>query len=127
MGGEVDVRSLRLKKNAFNKFGLPVVIQEGFSFVSFSHFLFCWPILSPIHSSSGYLGRVKLEIPWTNLSAKPVVIQLEDIFASVRLDVSGQNLNFITVLSQFTFLTCVDLIHHFLFHYLEWVFRKTKT
>lgn len=39
MGGEVDAHSLRLKKNAFNKFGLPVLIQEGFSFVSFSLFL----------------------------------------------------------------------------------------
>jgi hypothetical protein len=38
---------------------------------------------------------VKLEIPWTNLSAKPVVIQLEDIFARVRIDVSTQNLNLI--------------------------------
>lgn len=37
LSGQIDVQSLRLKANAFNKFGLPFVVQEGFSLLPFTH------------------------------------------------------------------------------------------
>ncbi|ORY90221.1 hypothetical protein BCR35DRAFT_261800 [Leucosporidium creatinivorum] len=54
--GDVKLRNLRLKKEALDKFRLPVDVVEG------------------------YLGDLTLSIPWSNLSGKPVRVLVENVY-----------------------------------------------
>ncbi|KAI8644804.1 hypothetical protein BD408DRAFT_104972 [Parasitella parasitica] len=54
--GEVTLRDLKLKREALDKFNLPVDVLEG------------------------YLGELTLTIPWNNLRGKPVVIHVKDAY-----------------------------------------------
>ncbi|KAL7343935.1 hypothetical protein BJY59DRAFT_711306 [Rhodotorula toruloides] len=54
--GDVKLRNLRLKKEALDKFRLPVDVVEG------------------------YLGDLTLSIPWSNLSGKPVRVLIENVY-----------------------------------------------
>ncbi|BGP21450.1 Vacuolar protein sorting-associated protein 13 [Rhodotorula toruloides] len=54
--GDVKLRNLRLKKEALDKFRLPVDVMEG------------------------YLGDLTLSIPWSNLSGKPVRVLIENVY-----------------------------------------------
>eukprot|EP01098_Paradermamoeba_levis_P016483 TRINITY_DN8923_c0_g1_i1.p1 TRINITY_DN8923_c0_g1~~TRINITY_DN8923_c0_g1_i1.p1 ORF type:complete len:237 (-),score=82.50 TRINITY_DN8923_c0_g1_i1:49-759(-) len=56
MGGDVLLEGLKLRKSALQDLQLPIEVKEG------------------------YLGRVKLQIPWKQISSQPVVISLENIF-----------------------------------------------
>ncbi|RCI05461.1 hypothetical protein CU098_001873, partial [Rhizopus stolonifer] len=54
--GEVTLRDLKLKREALDKFNLPVDVLEG------------------------YLGELTLTIPWNNLRGKPVVVHIKDVY-----------------------------------------------
>ncbi|KAK4050444.1 Vacuolar protein sorting-associated protein 13 [Microbotryomycetes sp. JL201] len=54
--GDVKLRNLRLKKEALDKFRLPVDVVEG------------------------YLGDLTLSIPWSNLGGKPVRVLIENVY-----------------------------------------------
>ncbi|BGP36549.1 Vacuolar protein sorting-associated protein 13 [Rhodotorula kratochvilovae] len=54
--GDVKLRNLRLKKEALDKFRLPVDVVEG------------------------YLGDLTLSIPWSNLGGKPVRVLVENVY-----------------------------------------------
>ncbi|GAA6006460.1 hypothetical protein JCM10207_004941 [Rhodosporidiobolus poonsookiae] len=54
--GDVKLRNLRLKKEALDKFRLPVDVIEG------------------------YLGELTLSIPWSNLAGKPVRVLVENVY-----------------------------------------------
>ncbi|KAI9229411.1 MAG: hypothetical protein DHS80DRAFT_13996 [Piptocephalis tieghemiana] len=54
--GDVVLRNLRLKREALDKFELPIDVVEGF------------------------LGTLILNIPWSNLKNQPVRVQIRDLF-----------------------------------------------
>ncbi|GAA94842.1 hypothetical protein E5Q_01496 [Mixia osmundae IAM 14324] len=54
--GDVKLRNLRLKKEALDKFRLPINVTEG------------------------YLGELTLNIPWTNLKGKPVRVVIDNVY-----------------------------------------------
>ncbi|KAG0246128.1 hypothetical protein B0O80DRAFT_498393 [Mortierella sp. GBAus27b] len=54
--GDVKLTNLRLKKDALDKFNLPVDITEG------------------------YLGELTLNIPWSNLKSKPVKVYINNVY-----------------------------------------------
>ncbi|GJN91455.1 hypothetical protein Rhopal_004478-T1 [Rhodotorula paludigena] len=54
--GDVKLRNLRLKKEALDKFRLPVDVVEG------------------------YLGDLTLSIPWSNLGGKPVRVLVDNVY-----------------------------------------------
>lgn len=62
--GDVKLRNLKLRREALDKFKLPVDVSEG------------------------YLGELTLSIPWSNLAKKPVRVHINDIFllASPKVD-----------------------------------------
>ncbi|RUS17357.1 N-terminal region of Chorein, a TM vesicle-mediated sorter-domain-containing protein [Endogone sp. FLAS-F59071] len=62
--GEVVLRNLQLKKEALDKFNLPVDVLEG------------------------YLGELTLSIPWSNLKGKPVKVFIDNVYllAVPRID-----------------------------------------
>ncbi|KAI8968414.1 hypothetical protein BDF20DRAFT_896210, partial [Mycotypha africana] len=54
--GEVTLRHLKLRREALDKFNLPIDVLEG------------------------YLGELTLTIPWNNLRGKPVIIHIKDAY-----------------------------------------------
>lgn len=38
----------------------------------------------PFSLSSGVIGRLKVHIPWSNISSEPTIIRLSDIFILIR-------------------------------------------
>ncbi|KAI8384441.1 uncharacterized protein BYT42DRAFT_612143 [Radiomyces spectabilis] len=54
--GEVVLRNLKLKREALDKLNLPVDVLEG------------------------YLGELTLNIPWSNLKGKPVMVDIKDVY-----------------------------------------------
>ncbi|KAG0317193.1 hypothetical protein BGZ99_006445, partial [Dissophora globulifera] len=54
--GDVKLTNLRLKKDALDKFSLPVDVLEG------------------------YLGELTLSIPWSNLKNKPVKVYINNVY-----------------------------------------------
>eukprot|EP00941_MAST-03F_sp_MAST-3F-sp1_P004283 g4283.t1 len=57
--GAVELKNLKLKPEALEDAGLPVLVR------------------------SGYIGNVKLNVPWTNLMGRPTIIEVEDVYAIV--------------------------------------------
>ncbi|CDK24504.1 unnamed protein product [Kuraishia capsulata CBS 1993] len=55
-GGDVKLRDLRLKKESFDKFEIPLDIKFG------------------------HMGELTLQIPWSNLKSKPVKIIVENVY-----------------------------------------------
>lgn len=56
MVGNVELRGLKLRKEALEKLRLPIEVFEG------------------------YLGELSLQIPWAALKTKPIVINISDLF-----------------------------------------------
>ncbi|RUP43863.1 vacuolar protein sorting-associated protein vps13, partial [Jimgerdemannia flammicorona] len=54
--GEVVLRNLQLKKEALDKFNLPIDVLEG------------------------YLGELTLSIPWSNLKGQPVKVFVDNVY-----------------------------------------------
>ncbi|KAI9141282.1 hypothetical protein BKA69DRAFT_1124929 [Paraphysoderma sedebokerense] len=54
--GDVVLRNLKLKKDALDKFDLPITVLEG------------------------YLGELTLKIPWQNLKGKPFRVYIDNVF-----------------------------------------------
>lgn len=54
--GDVQLRNLELRKEALDQMKLPLNVSEG------------------------YLGRLTLQIPWSNLKNKPVKVTIEDVY-----------------------------------------------
>ncbi|KAF9111925.1 hypothetical protein BGX27_004234 [Mortierella sp. AM989] len=54
--GDVKLTNLRLKKDALDKFSLPIDVTEG------------------------YLGELTLSIPWSNLKGKPVKVYINNVY-----------------------------------------------
>jgi vacuolar protein sorting-associated protein 13A/C len=65
--GDVELKNMQLKPEALNALKLPVRVKAGF------------------------LGSVKLKVPWTRLGQEPVVVYLDRIFvlAEPATDVEG--------------------------------------
>ncbi|KAH7104413.1 vacuolar protein sorting-associated protein vps13 [Auriculariales sp. MPI-PUGE-AT-0066] len=64
--GNATLSKLRLKRGALDKFHLPVDVKEGF------------------------LGELRLKIPWRNLSAQPCEVYLENLYILVVPAASGK-------------------------------------
>ena len=58
--GELELRDLQLKSTAFESLGIPVTLAAGF------------------------VGRLKLAIPWKSLGSKPIVVKIEQVLACIR-------------------------------------------
>jgi vacuolar protein sorting-associated protein 13A/C len=54
--GNVVLNGLKLKREALDKLNLPIAVYQG------------------------YLGRLELQIPWTNLKQQPVVVTISDMY-----------------------------------------------
>ncbi|CCG84915.1 protein of unknown function [Taphrina deformans PYCC 5710] len=54
--GDVKLKNLKLRREALDKFKLPVDVQEG------------------------YLGELTLSIPWSNLAKKPVKVHINNVY-----------------------------------------------
>lgn len=50
------LNGLKLKREALDKLDLPITVYDG------------------------YLGKLELHIPWTNLKGQPVVVQVSDLY-----------------------------------------------
>lgn len=50
------LNGLKLKREALDKLDLPIIVHDG------------------------YLGKLELHIPWTNLKQQPVVVQISDLY-----------------------------------------------
>ena len=76
--GDVVLRNLKLKKEALDKFKLPVDVTQG------SSYLFFMPSTQKysrsFNRSLGYIGELVLSIPWSNLKAEPVKAFLNNVY-----------------------------------------------
>lgn len=59
------LHGLKLKKEALDKLNLPVIVYQG------------------------YLGKLELQIPWTNLKQQPVIVEISDLFLLAGPKVAG--------------------------------------
>lgn len=71
--GEVTLRDLKLRREALDKFNLPVDVLEG------KHTARRYERVDS-DTVAGYLGELTLTIPWNNLRGKPVVIHVKDAY-----------------------------------------------
>ena len=55
-GGNVSLKNLRLKGEALADLNLPITVIRG------------------------VLGSLELQVPWKNLSSKPVIVKVDDIY-----------------------------------------------
>jgi vacuolar protein sorting-associated protein 13A/C len=76
------LRNLRLKKEALDKFRLPIDVVEGASVRT--------RVDIPTHRSSiGNLGSLQLNIPWRNFNT-PLTAEIDDLFLLVNPAVSSK-------------------------------------
>lgn len=54
--GNVVLHGLKLKREALDRLNLPIAVYQG------------------------YLGKLELQIPWTNLKQQPVVVTISDLY-----------------------------------------------
>lgn len=59
------LHGLKLKREALDKLNLPVVVYQG------------------------YLGKLELHIPWTNLKQQPVIVEISDLFLLAGPKIAG--------------------------------------
>lgn len=71
--GEVSLRGLKLKKEALEKFNLPLEVVGG-----------TLPFTGNFSRSQGYLGELALTIPWHNLKNKPVQVKMSNLYLLTR-------------------------------------------
>lgn len=76
--GQLTLRNLRLKKEALDKFRLPVDVLQGMGLNL--HKIFSLP---DYHASEGHLGKFTLSLHWMNLGNQPVEILIEDVYLLV--------------------------------------------
>jgi hypothetical protein len=69
------VANLKVKQNLLEKFNLPVSIKEGWS-----------NLVRCVFNGLGYIGRLVLSLPWTNLSNQSAVVRVSDIFLVVSAE-----------------------------------------
>jgi len=55
-GGDIRLKNLKLKKEALDKFRLPIDVKDG------------------------YIGNLTLSIPWTNLKGRPVKVNIDNVY-----------------------------------------------
>lgn len=67
------MRDLKLRREALDKFNLPVDVLEG------KHAARRYERVDS-DTIAGYLGELTLTIPWNNLRGKPVVIHVKDAY-----------------------------------------------
>eukprot|EP01114_Cavostelium_apophysatum_P004048 TRINITY_DN1418_c0_g1_i1.p1 TRINITY_DN1418_c0_g1~~TRINITY_DN1418_c0_g1_i1.p1 ORF type:complete len:3212 (-),score=1062.70 TRINITY_DN1418_c0_g1_i1:26-9661(-) len=63
-GGDVILENLELKEEALNSLNLPFGVKKGF------------------------LGKLKLKVPWKNLKSQPVIVLIENVFLVAQPDYS---------------------------------------
>src|SRR4051794_25119021 len=54
--GDAVLNNLELKPDALEEFNLPITVKAG------------------------YLGKLKLQIPWSNIKTQPAIVRISDIF-----------------------------------------------
>lgn len=54
--GQVELNNLLLKTSALDKFNLPITVKEG------------------------YMGRLVMSIPWSDLKNKPILVTISDVY-----------------------------------------------
>jgi vacuolar protein sorting-associated protein 13A/C len=69
--GDVVFENLELKESALDEFNLPFTIRRGKYFNLIFQFIINLP---------GFIGKMKLLIPWKNLKNEPVIVLFENIF-----------------------------------------------
>ena len=67
--GDIVLKNLAIKKEALQDLKLPIYVKSGA----------CRCFLAPL-KHSGFLGKLRINIPWSNLKHMPTVISLERIF-----------------------------------------------
>lgn len=83
--GEVVLKNLKLKKEALDKFRLPVDVIEGQSGLLnlCAHPYACLsslPLWLYLLSLPGHLGSLRMTIPYTSLGRSPVSVVIEDVY-----------------------------------------------
>lgn len=67
--GDIELENLAIKKEALQDLKLPIYVKSGAS-----------RCFSALLKHSGFLGKLRINIPWSNLKHMPTVISLERIF-----------------------------------------------
>ena len=106
MLGEVELENLPLKKDALLKFDLPIEVKsggcndqtnknsfsvmalqetahwkaDGTGFNSPQHLLFLSPNSTAFDLSTGFIGKIRLQIPVSRLKSEPWVISMERLY-----------------------------------------------
>lgn len=70
--GDLELRNLEFKENAFKEFKVPVLVKQGISII----IALVWQIV-------GCVGKLSLQIPWNNLTGEAIVVILEDVYVLV--------------------------------------------
>lgn len=60
--GVTELRNLELQEKAFEKVGIPILVEQGI------------------------IGKLVLNFPWTKLESSPTVVQIEGIYLALKLD-----------------------------------------
>ena len=55
----MELNDLKLKRNAFDAFDIPVVVVQG------------------------YIGKLVINVPWSSLQSSPVVAEVSDVYILV--------------------------------------------
>mmetsp|Transcript_25146 Transcript_25146/g.11977 ORF Transcript_25146/g.11977 Transcript_25146/m.11977 type:complete len:95 (+) Transcript_25146:16-300(+) len=58
--GIVDLKNVKVKANFVNDLPMPFALKHG------------------------YVGRIYIDIPWTSLTSKPLVIKISDVFLLIK-------------------------------------------
>ncbi|KAJ1680426.1 Vacuolar protein sorting-associated protein 13 [Spiromyces aspiralis] len=74
MSCDVKLHKLRLRKDALDRFDLPIDVLEADPYWP------CLTLLPSLHGLPGYLGTLTLKIPWSNLKGQPMKVNIEDVY-----------------------------------------------
>jgi vacuolar protein sorting-associated protein 13A/C len=78
LSGEVKLNNLQLKKEALDKFDLPIDVVRGR--VAHLETVVLKVDTDMRDSFLGHLGELTLSIPWSNLKTKPVQVYIKDVY-----------------------------------------------
>jgi vacuolar protein sorting-associated protein 13A/C len=71
----VVLENLEIKAEALNSLNLPFAIKKGKKRAS------CVPLNRDLTISlQGFLGKLRLKVPWKNLKSQAVIVQLDNVF-----------------------------------------------
>lgn len=72
--GGLTLRNLRLKKEALDKFKLPVDVLEGMSANAREQ---------PVIILAGFVGEFTMKVPWATMTSKPIEVSIDSVYILV--------------------------------------------